>query len=172
MSRRGAFANFAALAQPLRQRWTALQPRERRGVLIAGVAVALLVLWGGLLRPALKGIPRAQAELAQLRAQNDQVQQQVAQASVLRKQPGLAPLSAQQRQQALDAATQALGAAGQLSVQGDSATLTLKNVGPQALQRWLQAVQLGAQARPGQVQLDHGPQGWSGQIVLTLAGAP
>lgn len=157
---------------PMIQHWTGLQPRERRGVLLAAVAVGLLVLWGGLLRPALRGIPLAQAELSTLRSQNDLVQQQVAQATQLRAQSALPALSVQQRQHALEAATTALGPSGQIAIQGDRATLTLKNASPPAVQRWLQTVQVGAQARPSTVELRHSAEGWSGQIVLPLDTAP
>jgi general secretion pathway protein M len=53
-------------------------------------------------------------------------------------------------------------------VQGNRAVLTLNGVGPGALREWLAEARAGARARPVEAQLNRGPQGFSGSVVLQI----
>ena len=86
----------------------------------------------------------------------------------------MAAVSPAQAAAALKAATDRLGSAGRLSLQGDRASLTLTGVSPEALRSWLLEARSAARVRPSEAQLTRGPQGYSGSIVvmLTSGGTP
>ena len=75
---------------------------------------------------------------------------------------------------ALKAATDRLGTAAKLSVQGDRAVVTLDGVGSAALRAWLTEVRSSARVRPLEADLEEVEPGvYNGSIALALpAGAP
>jgi len=150
-----------------RQQWQALAPRERLGLQLAALAVTLLALvWLGI-QPAWRTLRQAPQQLAQLEVQLQQVQQWAAEAQQLRQLP---PVPAAQAQQALQAATAFLGPAARLDIQGERARVSVNELNGEALSRWLAEVRSSARARPIEAQLQRGPQGYSGHIVLALGG--
>ncbi|HEY1393543.1 MAG TPA: type II secretion system protein GspM, partial [Methylibium sp.] len=66
-------------------------------------------------------------------------------------------------------ATERLGQAARLAVQGDRATLTLNGVSGDALVAWLDGARHAARARPIEAQLARSGTGYSGTLVLALA---
>ena len=166
-SRPGRSALRQAL-QPLQAQWQVMGARERRLVLLAGAALALLLLWSLALQPALRTLRQAPAQLAQLDAQLQQMQRLAAEARELRAQP---VVPAGQALQALQAASERLGAAGRLSITGERAVLTLNGLEAAALQAWLDEVRGAARARVVEASLQRGPRGYGGSITLSLAGA-
>lgn len=167
-------------------RWLAMAPRERTGITLAAVAVAILLVWTIAVQPALdtlNSLPPRQAEL------DRQWQQMSTLATEARELRGLAPLAPSQAEAALKSATEQLGAAARLSMQGDRAVVTLNGVEPAALMAWLGEVRSAARARVVEAQLRRAapvaaPQpanpraavaappsatGLSGNVVLTLA---
>ena len=54
---------------PLRQRWSALAPRERLLVGAAALALGLFLLWSVAIAPALRSLSTAPARLAEVDAQ-------------------------------------------------------------------------------------------------------
>lgn len=151
----------------LRARWAGLAPRERQLIGAAALAVGLLLLWLLLLRPA----------IAVLRTAPDRIQAQTVELTAMRALAQEAktlqdttPVAPAQAAQALKAATERLGPHATLAVTGNRATLNLQGVAPQALQAWLVEARAGAHARPVDAQLQQGPSGWQGQLVVSLGG--
>jgi general secretion pathway protein M len=141
---------IATVRTQLAPRWQAMAPRERVGISIAAVAVAVLLVWSIAVQPALdtlNSLPPKQAEL------DRQWQQMSALASEARDLRGLAPLAPAQAEAALKSATEQLGSAARLSMQGDRAVVTLNGVEPGALMAWLGEVRSAARARVVEAQL-------------------
>lgn len=160
-----------ALHQPLARAsaWLAgLSARERRLVTLAAAVVLLGLLWWLAVAPALQTLREAPARHAALDAQLTRMQQLARTAESLRAASAGAQPGRDEALRALDAATAALGATGQVSVLGDRATLTLRGAPPQALAQWLAQVRINARLLPLESQLarDGGTGGWSGSVVL------
>lgn len=155
------------LTAPLLSQWQALAPRERLAAQAGFTALALLLTWLLLLAPALRTLSQAPAKRAQLEAQLQQMQAMALEARELRAQP---PVPAAQALAALQASSERLGTNARLVVTGERATLSLTGISPEALQAWLAEVRSAARARPLEAQLQRGPKGFNGSIILTLGG--
>ena len=149
--------------------WRSLAPRERRGMSIAGVAVALFVVWSLLIGPAWRTLSSAPAQLDQLEAELQRMQRLAAQAQELR---GAAPVLPDQATAALQAATARLGTTAKISMLGDRATLTLNGTPPDQLRSWLGEARSAARARPVEAQLSQSGGGYSGSLTVALEAAP
>ncbi len=160
-----AHGKLARSVAPLLVWWRTLVPRERRLLGLAGMVVALGLLWALAIAPAWRTLQRTPAELERLDLQRQQMQSLAAEANELRATPAVALA---QTQAALRGATERLGSAGSLSVQGDRAVLTLVAVEPPALREWLAEVRSGARARPLEARLSRAGAGLSGTLVLQL----
>jgi general secretion pathway protein M len=152
---------------PLRARWLAMAPRERRLVAIAGGLVVLAIVWLLLLQPAWRTVREAPPKLDQLDAQLQQMQRLAAEGRELRN---AAPVPVAQAAEALKAATERLGERARLSVQGERAVLTVTGLNGEQLRGWLAEARAGARARPVEAQLNRTPQGYNGTLVVTLGG--
>lgn len=154
----------------LRARWATLAPREQRGLALAALVVALAAAWGVLLRPALRTLRDAPAQIAAASLELERMQALQARARALQAQPAASP---QDTVRALRAAALALGPAAQLQIQGDRATLTLKQVPAHAVAPWLSAQSL-AVGSPLQANLLRDADAvaatalWSGTLVFRL----
>jgi general secretion pathway protein M len=153
--------------EPVAQRWQALPGRERRLLLLAAAVLSAYALWALAVQPAWRVLEKAPAERDALETQWQTMQRLAAEVRELRSAP---PVGAEQAAAALKAATDRLGEAGRLSLQGERAVLTLNGVGTQALQDWLSEVRSGARARPVEASLSRGARGYSGTLVLALGG--
>jgi general secretion pathway protein M len=152
---------------PWRQRWQAMAPRERR---IAGAAawiVGLALLWFVGVAPALRSVASAPARLDELDKQLQQMQRLAGETTALRALP---PVGGLQSQAALKTATDALGAAGRLTLGGDRATVTFTNATGTQVRDWLAEARSAARVRPIEANLTRGPQGYSGTIVVQMPG--
>lgn len=161
-----------ALLTPLRARWQPLAPREKTLVLGAAGIVALALLWWVGIAPALKVLRQADAQHRSLDAQLQQMQTLASEAQALKATPALPTTEAMR---ALDAAVkQGLGPGAQLSVTGERATVTLKNVPAAALAQWLAQIRVNARVQPGEARLVRGTAAagggatWDGTLVLNL----
>jgi len=146
-------------------RWQALAPRERRLVGIGGTVLLLFVAWLLLVAPALRTVREAPKRIDQLDAQLQQMQRLAAEGRELRN---TAPMPAAQAAIVLKASTERLGERAKLSVQGERAVLTLNGVSGEQLRSWLAEARSGARARPVEAQLNRGPQGYTGTLVVSL----
>ena len=147
-------------------RWQTLERRERRLVLAAALVRGLALVWLVALAPALRTVRSAPERLDQLDQQLQRVQRLAAQAQdlqarpVVRRDDALRTLEASLRQR--------LGERAQMSLAGDTVTVTLRGAAPQALAPWLGQVRSAARVVVLQARLNHSPLGWDGSIVLQL----
>lgn len=153
----------------LQKKWQAVSARERRLVVFATALVALALLWFAALQPALQTLKKAPAEKARLDMQLAEMRSLAQEASQLKTAPALGP---DQAAAALKAATDRLGAAAKLSLQGERAVVTLEGLDPAQLGPWLEDVRTGARARPVEANLSRAAAGFSGTVVLALGGKP
>jgi general secretion pathway protein M len=158
---------------PLQQALAGLQPRERRAVTLALWVVGLGLLWWIAIGPAWSTLRLAPERHARLDAQLSLMRGMAASAQALRGETNAQPPSRDALLRALDQATTALGANGQIAVQGERATLTLNNATPEALAQWLQQVRINARLVPVEAKLnrpaDSAPA-WTGSLVVTGPG--
>jgi general secretion pathway protein M len=153
---------------PLRQRWDAMQPRERAAVGLAAVVVGLGLVWSVAVQPAWTTVRDAPARLDALDLDLQRMQRLAGEARELK---ATQPVSAAQAGLALKAATDRLGGGATIVVQGDRATLTVTGVDAERLRAWLAESRTAARARPVEMRLTQGPNGYGGTLVVVLAGA-
>jgi general secretion pathway protein M len=146
--------------------WAQRPPREQRLLLAAALLLGAALLWTQLLAPAWRTVRSFEAQRSALDTQQQRMLQLQAQAQRLQALPAL---DAQGSQQALQrAVTEVLGAQGSLQVQGNVATVTLRQASPEALAQWLARTRTSARLVPHEAQLQRSPQGWSGTVRLLL----
>jgi general secretion pathway protein M len=152
----------------LTARYTALAPRERQMVALIAGALAFLVVWLILVRPAWKTLDDAPALRAQADAQLLQMQAISNEARQLRALP---PVPQSVAEQVLKAATDDLGGKGKLSVQNDRAILSLTGANGEDIRKWLIQARGGARARPIEATLTRAGDGYNGTLVVAI-GSP
>jgi general secretion pathway protein M len=154
---------------PMGATWQRMGVRERQGLLIAGAAVGLLLLWLVVLRPALATVRNASVERQTLQLQLLQMQRLAGEAKELRTLP---PIAASQAGQALAAATQRLGERGKITQQGERWVFTFSKLQPDEVRAWLAEARSGARARAVDAQVARGPEGLAGTIAVSSGSAP
>lgn len=158
-----------ALRDAWQAKWSAMAPRERRMATIAGwlLLLAVVVLVG--IRPAWRTLSITPAQLKEVDAQLDQMRRLADEAQLLRQRPPVPPAQAEA---ALRSASDRLGPAATLSLQGDRATLALRDVPGESLATWLDEVRTAARARPLEANLQQTQAGrYNGSVVLSLSTA-
>jgi general secretion pathway protein M len=150
-----------------RQKWRSLAQREQVLVAVAGTLVLLALLWVVAMKPALTTLRNAPAQLDQLDSQLQTMRSLAAETRTLR---ATAPLSAEQSETALRAATDRLGPKARMNQQADRAVVTFNEVSALALNDWMAEARSGARARPLEVQLVKGPNGFNGTVTMQLGG--
>lgn len=160
--------NMAPWRRQLDERWAAAAPRERLMVRVTLALVGVALLWLVALNPALTTLRKAPAELDRLDRQLQQMRALGQQADQLKQ---AVTVSAEQSAAALRAAAERLGPSAELTVTGAQAQLRLRGVPGAALAVFLQEARQAARARPQQAELQSGPEGYSGRVLLTLPGA-
>lgn len=153
---------------PLKARWAGLAAREKRLLLLAGGALALLALWLLAVQPALRTLATAPQQREALDTQLQAMQRLAGEAQQLRGAPAQSP---EQSLAALTAATERLGEQARMSVQGDRVVLTFNNIGTAALRDWLAEARSAARARPVEASLTRATEGYSGTLIVALGGA-
>ena len=149
--------------------WQQLGARERALVATAAAVLGLALLWWVGLQPAWQTLRSAPARLDALDAQTLTMRRLGSEVQELRQAGAPAPAEAAL---ALKSASERLGTAGRLSVQGDRAVLTVEGLGPGALRSWLAEVRTGARARPVEAQLVQGGAGFSGTVTVVIPASP
>jgi general secretion pathway protein M len=149
-----------------------LSPREQRAVSLAAWVLGLGLLWWVALAPAIATLRQAGDRHAQLDRSLGQMQELAARAEVIRSQNAAPAPAREVALKALEDATRSLGAGAQLSLQGDQAQITLREVPAPALAQWLQQVRVNARLLPVQAQMQRSDNGatWSGQVLLAGPG--
>lgn len=167
MSTESEATSFNVLRQQWLARWTAMAPRERQMAQVAAALVLLTVLVLVFIRPALKSMQQTPAQLREISTQVGRMRAMADEAQVLRQQPPVPPVQAEA---ALKAATERLGPAARMSIQGDRATVEFTKVLGASLADWLAEVRVAARARPLEANLAQSEPGhYSGTVVLGLA---
>ena len=154
-----------AWREAARARWTALGLRERRLVVVAVLLLAVFGIWLLAVAPALHSLRSAPARLDAVEAQLQSMRVLAEEARALR---AIAPVPPGQATAALLAATERLGDAGRLALQGERAVLTLNGASGADITAWLTEVRAGARARPVEANLTRGAEGFSGTLVVAL----
>ena len=149
--------------EQLRARYSKLDARERQMVVVIGVALAFLLVWLVLVRPAWNTLDTAPALRAQADAQLLQMTATAIEAKQLRALP---PVQASVAEQVLKAATEELGGKGKLAVQADRATLSVTGINGEDLRKWLIQARGGARARPIEASLTRAGDGYNGTLVV------
>ncbi len=158
---------WQAWLAPLTQKWQQMGSRERFGTACAGIALLVLLLWTVALGPAITTLREAPAKLDALETELQAMQRLAGEARDLRAAP---PINRAQATESLKAATDRLGASAKLSLQGDRGVLTLNGTSAGALRQWLSEVRAGARARAIEAQLNRGPTGFTGTVVVNVGG--
>ncbi|RZL64221.1 MAG: type II secretion system protein M [Variovorax sp.] len=185
---------MSAPLSPLKTRWAAMAPRERRMVGIAAALVALALLWWVALGPALRTLAAAPAEHARLDAELQKMSTLQARARALQALPRA---NRDDALRALDSSVrESLGPGAQLlnAGSGDAANVTLRGASAEALAQWLAQARANARAVPREAHLSRataspasptpttaGPARpaaagtpavrWEGNLVMTLPAA-
>ena len=170
--------NLSTLTAQVRSGWQAVwsrrNPREQRLLGIGVWVLGLAVLWVLALGPALRTWQEAPARQALLDAQSQRMRQLQAQAQSLQKPAVITRTDAAKW---LEKILAELGPNARISLQGETATLSLQAAPASALARWLSQARDNAQALPTQAQLQQANpahQGnstdatWRGSLVLRL----
>jgi general secretion pathway protein M len=152
----------------LRARYAKLEARERQMVVIIGGALAFLVVWLVLVRPAWKTLDAAPGLRAQADAQLLQMQAISNEARQLRALP---PVPQSVAEQVLKSATADLGGKGKLSVQNDRAILSVTGANGEDLRKWLLQARGGARARPVEASLTRAGDGYNGTLVVAIGSS-
>jgi len=137
-------------------------PKTMAFVLVL-VSVILLVLLA--IRPALQILEATRTQAPELQAQWSQLLRMQAQAKTLQALPNPARVDAKA---ALDAALTTLGPDARSVVAGERASVTFKNVTPEAFALWLSKVREEARASAIEVHINRNANAWSGSILLQL----
>ena len=160
-------AGLVSLRQQAKTWWGSRSRRERRSVALVVTVIVLFIVWTVLVQPAWRIARSAPAELDVLDAQLQQMQRIANESRGLRS---TSPVGAAQAGIALKAASDRLGDKARLNLQGDRAILTLNGVTPEALRAWLTEARAGARARPVEAQLQRGPNGYTGTLIVSFGG--
>ena len=149
----------------LQARYAKLDARERTMVVVIGGALAFLVVWLLLVRPAWTTLDAAPALREQADAQILQMQAIATEAKQLRALP---PVPSTVAEQVLKSATDDLAGKGKIVVNNDRATLTVTGINGEDLRNWLIKARGGARARPVEASLTRAGDGYNGTLVVTI----
>jgi len=159
---------WAALQAQAQAQWQQMNERERSAAQLIALLLGLALLWFLAVQPAWRTLRQAPAQAEAVERQLQAMKAMAQEAQELRAAP---TVPAAQAAQALQAASEHLGPAARLQLNGDRAVLTLNGVSSEALQAWLGEARSAARARPLEAKLQRGPQGFSGSIVVSLPGS-
>ncbi len=137
-------------------------PKAMAFVLVLAGFVLLFLL---AIRPALQILETTRTQAPELQAQWSQLLRMQAQAKTLQALPNPARVDAKAT---LDAALTTLGAEARSVVAGERATVTFKNVTPEAFALWLSKVREEARASAVEVHIRRNANTWSGSVLLQL----
>ncbi len=153
----------------------ALPEKDRQRAVAVLLILLAVSLWTWNLAPALKTWREVPPQLMQLELQTQGLKAMQAQAQVLQKSPRMTSADAAVALQRN--ATEILGGAGRLQMDGARATLTLQGVTPDALAQFLGSARTQAQALPVEAHLQKfssaAPKAnelWRGTLIFNLPG--
>ncbi len=146
--------------------WSQRPAREKPLIAGAGVLVIAALVWWIAVAPALRTLKGFDAAWATQDAQLQAMLRLQTQAQALTAQ---APLTTAAAAQALlTSVQQSFGGQGDVQIQGNNATVTLRGVSGEALAQWLATARTNARSVPVQAHLTRGPNGWMGSLQMGL----
>ncbi len=169
--------SLQALVTPVRKGWQAAwarrNPREQLLLGLGAWVMGLAALWTVALAPALQTWQEAPARQTLLDAQSQRMRELQVQAQSLQKP---AVISRTDATLWLEKNLTELGPNARITLQGETASLSLQAAPAAALARWLSQARDNAQALPTQAQLqqisppgpDNNEATWRGSLVLRL----
>lgn len=169
--------SLQALVTPVRKGWQAAwarrNPREQLLLGLGAWVMSLAALWTVALAQALQTWQEAPARQALLDAQSQRMRELQVQAQSLQKP---AVISRTDATLWLEKNLTELGPNARITLQGETASLSLQAAPAAALARWLSQARDNAQALPTQAQLqqisppgpDNNEATWRGSLVLRL----
>ena len=138
------------------QRWMDLSERERLGLGMAWVVLALALLWSMGVAPAWHQWQQGQVQSRALQTQWQGMQALQAQASALNGQNRVRP---EEATRLLQNSVATLGPGATMTVNGDLATVQIKAASAAAVAQWLAQARVQAQALPVQARLGRAAAG-------------
>ena len=160
---------FTDTRDQLQARYAKLDARERQMVVVIGAALAFLLVWLVLVRPAWNTLDTSTALKTQADAQLLDMQAIVTDAKRLRALP---PVPQSVAEQVLKSATDDLGGKAKLSVQGSNAVLSVTGINGEDLRKWLMQARGGARARPTEATLTRAGDGYNGTLTVSIGSQP
>ena len=154
--------------QRARAGWASASATERRLLGAALGAVLLALLWWAALSPALSTLGSAAAQHRALDAQLQTLRALAGETASLQALPRIKTADSLSALEQL--VRQDLGPQARLSVAGERATVTLKDVPADVLVRWLVQTRQTARTKPAEIHLTlNTPRtGWDGSVVFWL----
>lgn len=150
----------------LRIWWSQRPAREQTLLQLGGLLLAAALLWSVALAPALRTLRTFETQHASQATQLQNMLRLQAQAQALQAVPSLSQAAATQALQL--SVQQTLGASADMTIRGDNATVTLRNVSAESLAQWLASARTHARCTPLQAHLTRSAAGWSGTLQLAL----
>jgi len=153
----------------LATRWQALSAREQSGLTWLAVLLAVALIWGLAIAPALQTLRDSSARRALISTQQSHMLALQAQAQALQQRTPLSRNEALRTLQSLST-----NPSLQLTVQGERVSVQLKAMPASTLAAWLTQVRSQAQVLPVEVHLtrssetDKPATTWNGSLVLRL----
>ena len=138
------------------QRWMDLSGRERLGLGMAWVVLALALLWSMGVAPAWRQWQQGQVQSRALQTQWQGMQALQAQVSALNGQNRVRP---EEATRLLQNSLATLGPGATMTVNGDLATVQIKAASAAAVAQWLAQARVQAQALPVQARLGRAAAG-------------
>jgi general secretion pathway protein M len=151
------------------QRWMDLSGRERLGLGLAGLLLALALLWSMGVAPAWRQWQQGQVQSRALQTQWQGMQALQAQASALNGQNRVRP---EEAARLLQNSVATLGPGATMAVNGDLATVQIKGASAAAVAQWLAQARVQAQALPVQARLGRAAASANPAPGSPSAGAP
>lgn len=157
-------------ATQLRLWWRQRAPREKWALQIALLLMATILLWMLALAPALRTLHSFDSNRLKLDADLQVMLRLQAQAQALQSTPRLSKAEASQALR--ESVQKTFDKNADITMNGGSATVTLRGVSPEVLAQWLANARTLAYSAPLQANLRNSPTGWSGTVQMALPTTP
>ena len=157
-------------ATALQHWWEQRASREKSALRSAAVLMAAALLWTQALAPALQTLRSFDAKHAELDTQLQTMLSLQAQAKALQALPRMTPTAASQALR--ESVQKAFDKNADFTINGGTATVTLRGVNADSLAQWLATARSQANSAPTNASLSRTPGGWSGTVQMALPNSP
>ena len=162
-----SFSFFLSVWHRLQHTWKAGSANERRLLGTALAVLLLALLWWAALGPALGTLRGANAQHRTLDAQLLTMRGLATETASMQAMPRIKTADSRS---ALEQSVRDLGPLGRLSIAGERATVTFKDVPADTLVKWLVQTRKTARAKPAEMHMTLNAMrtAWDGNVVLLL----